>query len=559
MKGNKFDDIIAKKLANIAPEKDTNSWKLFEEKLDAVMSAGEEPSLPASSFDGLIFDKLHYLPPQKDALAWSRFEQKLDALPDAQPFPASSFDQMIATRLNKQQPPFNHHHWIILKNRLDWISFIANRIALYKFSELALLMIFLFFLGEAPLPVDLPVAETVQPASGKTASGKSADTNDLTLNEAIPETEEQTPFRLSEQTADPTFLAPSSQKIKTAGEQPPAPSRKEKPSPQNRKNKALDEYPAAPTVSIIDPLLPLNSRGLTVLPAGEAFLAPLAFGLPEITRAATNADRNTTGMALLETKPVLLQKESVSLAEFVKPAAERKSAFHITMMGALDYNRIITPENKAFRLTEFDRYEVGYGGGFLVGMEKGRWGFQTGGVYSFKHIRPIRVAYLEGNFDRGYLGEVLKEYDYSAISIPLHFTYDVFRKKAWRLYAVAGASLNIVYESNYYVVLNRGKNVGGYGLSGSNFGVASTATTRTQLDEANFPRGYFQGGTFAENSYLTTNIGLGVERFLEDRWSIFAQPTYQHGFLFMNEGLGPFQDQLRTMSFFTGIRVRLVK
>ncbi len=555
----KFDDIISKKLANLNPKPTPNSWELFEGKLDAAMSAGEGPSLTDHSFDELIANKLSHLKTEDNPQAWSLFEQKLDQLPSDQTIPVTSFDQIIATQLRRQQPAYNHNHWLILKKRLDWISFITNRLALYKLSELTLLLVFLFYLGELATfnnnePIHLnktPVAEqsTETPEQLDNLPIATQDNRNfpspLAQIESAPTKNELVSISSSAQAEAIKSISFPTLQMATIEANPT-------PFAELEQNRAFRNS------QLISDLLPLDGVGFKVLPESEKAVSErFALGLKENDIPQTLEDFRMEDIESLAANP-LVPERIISLAELIKPV-NKKPIINFSMMGAFDYNRIITPENKEFRLTSFDRYEIGYGGGFLFGIEKGRFGLQTGGLYSYKHVRPIRVAYLEGNFDQGYLGEVLKEYDYSTISIPVNITYDVIRQNGWRIYAIAGASLNVVYEANYYVVLNRGKNVGGYGFAGSGLGSASTATTRTQLDEVKFPRGWFQGGSFTENSYITTNIGVGVERFLQDRWSVFAQPTYQHGLIFMNQGLGPFKDQLRTMSFFTGIRVRLIR
>lgn len=555
MKGKKFDDIISKKLADLNPKIEPHSWELFEDKLDTAMSAGEEPSLPDRSFDEMIFGKLSGLQSQKDPKAWARFEEKLDQISPDQLIPSTSFDQLIATQLKRQQPAYNHSHWLLLKKRLDWISFVTNRLAFYKLSELAVLLVLLFYLGQSKLPVQEPAVEQVPMADQPL--DKSDLTNEIAskLEKSMPSTAEAgeiaTLAPLEIESAVPVFVTPLKSSEMDQDQLEQIALRDIGAAKQSPK-----EFAEKPR--LISELLPLEGVGFKVLPQSNRLAAErFALSSERGSLPKTTEDLRLAGIAAIAAEP-LVPERFISLASLIKPVSS-KPLVNFSMMGAFDYNRILTPENKEFRLRDFDRYEAGYGGGFLVGFEKRRLGIQTGGVYSFKKVRPFRVVYLEGSFDRGYLGEILKEYDYSTISIPLNLTYDLIKNGDWRIYALAGASLNVVYEANYYVVLNRGKNSGGYGLAGSNVGPASTASTRTQLDEVKFPRGWFQGGSFAENSYLTTNVGFGVERFLEDRWSVFAQPTYQHGLIFMKDGLGPFKDQLRTMSFFTGIRVRLIK
>jgi hypothetical protein len=565
MKGKKFDDIISQKLADLNPKLDPQSWDLFEEKMDAALTAGEGPSLPDRSFDEMIFGKLNSLQSEKDPKAWALFQEKLDKVSPDKPLPIMSFDQMIATQLRRQQPAYNHSHWLLLQKRLDWISYVTNRLALYKLSELALLLIFLFYLGQTSIAPDKQGLPDGYPIADQTENNQNTldDFTDVQAKLKV-ENAQESDFSIADADQPIAKITRPAPEQSVAWLERTVNDQAEKPlliaeADRNAINASLERSPnILSSRRLLSEMLPLDGMGLKVLPQSEkSIVERFKLSLAENGIPKTDEDLRLEEIADISTQP-LVPERFISLASLIEPV-NRKSIISFSMMGAFDYNRIITPENKEFRLTAFDRYEIGYGGGFLMGIEKGRLGIQTGGVYSFKKVRPIRVAYLEGNFDTGYLGEVLKEYDYSTISIPINITYDVFKNSGWRIYALAGASLNVVYESNYYVVLNRGKNSGGYGLSGSGFGSASTATTRTQLDEVKFPNGWFQGGSFGENSFLTTNIGIGVEKFLEDRWSIFAQPTYQHGLIFMNEGLGPFKDQLSIMSFFTGIRVRLIR
>lgn len=213
--------------------------------------------------------------------------------------------------------------------------------------------------------------------------------------------------------------------------------------------------------------------------------------------------------------------------------------FFFGMFGSLDYNRIVTPSDYFLgtRLNEFDRYELGYSGGFSLGFATGRWEFQTGAIYSAKHYRPVQLLYQYGNSRDGYVTEQLKDVQLNILHLPVNFRYNFLQDDRWRVYAVAGASLQVAIQANYYI--------------------EREGNSRRSVLNRYIDNGWFEGGTFTENSYLTGNLGLGVERTLTTRWSFFAQPTYQHAISFFNQGLGPTRDRISTLSVFTGIRVRI--
>ena len=271
----------------------------------------------------------------------------------------------------------------------------------------------------------------------------------------------------------------------------------------------------------------------------------------------TFEDYRLEQLDLLETNFISANRP-ISIAHLLNRKDDNGVDFNVSIFGTLDYNRIITPSFKRLRMEGFDRYEAGYGGGLLFGMRWKKWELQTGAYYSAKHINPEPVKHVEGSFRDAYLGESLKEYHFNTINIPLNFNYELFNRNDWRIYATAGASMSFVFQAKYDVVLVKGKSANGYGLSSAG-SVLTPSTHRTALDQVKFPEGLFDGGSFSENTYFSANIGFGVERSLMNRWSIFAQPTYHQGFIYLNEGLGPFNDKINTMSFFTGVRVQINK
>ena len=64
--------------------------------------------------------------------------------------------------------------------------------------------------------------------------------------------------------------------------------------------------------------------------------------------------------------------------------------------------------------------------------------------------------------------------------------------------------------------------------------------------------GWFEGGSFIENRYLTVNFGLGFERKVSSRYSIFGQANYAQ--FIDSKGLGPNNDRFNNVELSTGVR-----
>lgn len=552
MTDKNFDQIISQKLEGLNPPMEPNAWSLFEQKLDSTSSESLREDAD-DSFDQLIVQKLSGFESDYKPESWSQFERFLDASMNEEQ-QVSTFDDLIASNLQRYYPVYNHQHWLILKERLDRITFITNRVATYKAGEVAILLLLWFFISNIPNQYFSATDSNTDAIILKEEKASPIIANStVELEEPVVKLEEVKPLKSS---AKPIAVQSTSQNTNARLSVKSVLSTLEpnKTEATDKRVVASDKHIESEKSQLVLPLLhKKNSLLLTnEIWLENRFERTVADILDYNTGKLTPFELLELPMARLEKLPEL----SIDLPK----QKDHKVEISFSMLGGLEYNRVITKEIKKYGLRAFDRYEAGYGGGFLVDFKRkgSRWGLQTGAIYSAKTIRPKQVTYL-GSFKDGFPGEVLEEYDYNIINIPLNFTYDLLKNKKWRVYATGGVSLQFVYEANYYIVLDLSETQGLNTLGGPG-GFISTASTKSRLDEINFPSGLFQDGSLKESGFLSTNLGIGVERkVLEDRWSVFMQPTYFHGLIYFNDGLGPFRDRIRTMSVFTGVRVRLVR
>jgi hypothetical protein len=238
---------------------------------------------------------------------------------------------------------------------------------------------------------------------------------------------------------------------------------------------------------------------------------------------------------------------------------KRKTFFRVGMFGGADYNRVITPADPTLGLERLSRYTAGYSGGVTFGVEFGRWETETGLIYTAKQYQALPILFFHGSFKDGYVGRGVKDIEINGINIPLNLRYNFLRNEKWRMYVLGGASIQVAVQANYYTANQEG-------FRSASFAPAPAPTSsggrnynsfKTLADD--LPGGWFEGGSFEENGYLTGNVGLGIERYFSGQLSVFMQPTYQHAFNYFLHGLGPTEDEINTFSLYTGIRLRLKK
>ncbi len=546
---DRFDDLIKEKIASVQPVIPSDSWDRFEQAMEATNETEPAPK-ENTSFDELVAGKLARVQGAMNEDSWDRFEEAMTAATES-PNPENTFDAIIANQLKFNYPLYNYQHWLLLKEKLDYIAFVTNRILTYKTGELAALLLLLFVYGEyspslsntQPLeaPNDIVLQEEAKPAL--------SDSDELKMDNKAVIAEVA-----SNKAESPAVMNDNAKETGIAVE-----------PIYNENSPAISSN--AYGIHLSDELIKAEHDNFTTLNLlhkdEEKLHKPASANIESFDKSiehAIDVERH-----LLDTLSGIASPMERLLANVERPDAsallvphEPRRTVSISMVGALEYNRIITNEIRKYKLGAFDRYEPGYGGGFLLDIKWKRWGMQTGALYSAKTIRPQQVTYL-GGFRDGYPGELLEEYDYNTINIPLNVTYEILKGEKWRLYAGMGASLQFVYEANYFVVLDL-SNAGGFGVLNNSNGIISTTTTKSRLDEIDFPSGVFQNGSLRESGFISGNLSIGLERrILEDRWSVFVQPTYHHGLIYFNEGLGPFRDKIRTMSILAGIRVNFFK
>lgn len=499
---NPIDRIIKEKLEGLEAPFKADSWQLMEQRLDeeAMGTAGEGQQVADTKhFDEAVFEKLHRYRPAYQPGNWRRMEA-------------------------------------LLEEAFTW----PRKVLRYKLIELTLmLLLFLFLWQYAPRG---PVAGSTGPQALENTLDDTPSS--LELPPSRPEASKAPPSGQSAASQDDGALPPASAAGSKGGAAAAGAGTARPDEPVSGQNIAIAEKNNEQVPSLFAlPPAPVGQRQ----PALEVPPRPLTARLSLYPAFMAELSR----LDVLPPELVYDGGQEVGEVSFTKN--KTGLAFRVGMFGSAEYNHITVPSSEEKKLEEeLQRYAMGYGGGLSLGLETGRFEIETGAIYAARQY-PVGLVYVSGTVGSGLQGRRLEASELNIINVPLHVRYSFLRRGGWRAYALAGASLQVAFQRNYYVTEE----------PTYDFLPMQPPPPPPPGEEPVIDRirksglGWFEGGTFEENAYLTGNLGIGLERYINPRWSLFVQPTYQHSLQYFRVGLGPNADRINSLSVLFGAKVRL--
>lgn len=459
-------------------------------------------------WDKNIRDKMQSFRVDETPKDWDVFEEKLTL---AQGEPAEQadggFDELVFNRLNQFNAPTGKRdqHWQLFEKQLHHLTNLRQRLLQYKFIEVAALTLLLLYVIDAEAPGRPPLSTPY--ADGKVLLNQE-ETTSVQNESDLAETSSST---LVNQTASSQQDLPNNKGI-----------------PQENATLGSTNLLAAAPIA----LETSGTQQLILLPKQSS---------KEISRE----NLPITSILSRSLHPLLLPDPTLSTE--IKPDAEFR--MHISMLGGADYNRVMTPENLRAGINAFERYSAGYRGGLLVDMGRQDSRLHLGGglIYTAKQYE-VGYKRINGSLLRrgGLTAESLSDIELNILNVPVYARWDVWQNKRWSLFAQGGLALQMTLQTNYYAA---------YPDYFEPLGVNRTPSRYSPLKDRN--GGLLEGGNFKENGFFSSHFGLGAERQMAERWSMFFQSRYEHSLGYLSAGLGPTEDRLNTFSLETGIRVRL--
>lgn len=464
--------------------------------------------------------------------AWSRMQERMNEDPDLAESTQEekAFDAAVREKIGHTEYPMKSHHWSIMAKRIRKEFSLREKLVRFKIAEITLMLLAIFtFTQYFPVYKQSGMFQRVNEYFQKEILNLSKnriarDNQDTPATVDLHSKTNHTPIVGIVQAAD---------------------------ADQTSTAKAywtLYEYAEK-----------LNQSGRTALQQTD-HSATLPSQLPhKSVRKVMSEEGISTDEKARQDFPIkparLLAMNSVipqANKAINTPALEKvddPSGIRISMFSSFDYNYIKTPYDLLFETEEFGRYAPGYGGGISFGFKFGNWEIETGGIYSSKEYEPNSVKErIRVGASNMYTWATFKNIQLNMLEVPINLRYDFAKIKRWRLYGQTGASLHLAMQANY----DRYPTTLGRVQSQTDEG------TVPKLVKKRYPDGLMEGGNFEENSYYTANLGLGIEHLLNTRWSLFMQPGVQ-AYLApnYNNGIGPNQDRISSISILTGARVSL--
>ena len=508
--------------------------------------------------DKVIKEKLEEVEPSVNLNHWDMMEQLLDegALDETNGHPvgdAKPVDEAIFEKLHRYEAPYNPFHWekmeALLNETFTWPAHVVR----YKLAELSLMLLLFLFFWQSGAPKQPSYSQPVIAEESEKAIHHSEQDNDQLslLNSDDQNVSSEVFDNDKESTSISTQITKGADKYETTS------SEDRKLARANGKN-AITEFPLTKEYVrlAIAPLADLSDRDIKFLPS-----APYTIDLEK------NISSGNEILSILEVfnpiatnTPDLLAYQAVALPKAIDIVpSKNKGVIRVGMFGSGEINHILIQpsQEKSIKKETYERYSLGYGGGLSVGLDKGKWELETGAIYAARKY-PVDVIYRYGSLTDGIFGSEIQDGELNIINVPVHFRYNFLRKNKWRFYGVAGGSLQLAFQTNYFVV--DAPQDFQYQPDPASPPLSPMPEPESEYSIEQLKKesiGLFEGGAFNDNAYISGNLGLGIERYVNEQWSIFSQPVYQYSLHYFREGVGPNKDGINSLSILIGAKVRL--
>lgn len=529
MESNSFDKFIKGKLEGLEASYDPSHWEMMEHQM--MNDAGPEgEARDPQSIDDIVGEKLRNIEVNFSSNHWHLMSEQLDA--ELSPEIDDVFlDGLAYENLNGLTSPYNPDHWALMSRRLDKVFSIRYNVKRYKLVEAIFFLLLIFSL----LPY-IPV-------------------NNKTKQQPLPEQQGIANLSLIPTTKNQVADAPLNKD--TDIEEKSATSNGNAQATQISNQSLIKDVVSKTNndEAIIPLLIEENS-----IPAEEkSFKAfPPIISTPQLSisnitgehehKYALNSDRSVfPPFNMLENKLALLEAE-IEPTQFIggfhllQPKA---TSIRLGMAASFDINNVLTPFNQELNIDAYNGIFLGYGGGLTLGFGRDKWEVELGALYSsISYLTDFNVSVGGSLSGGGFSGEGLKAATLEVVKIPVNVHRSLGKIGKWHTSVLFGASANTIIFSQYEV-----KKV----TVGSNPNPSPTPIGFSTPAETY--KGFFQGGSLRENTYITANIGFRLERDLSERWSLFLQPVYQHHPF--SKSFGPDDNRFNSGSILFGMRANL--
>ncbi len=490
--------------------------------------------------DDLIGGKIKDIERPYESNTWLALQSKME---QEQVQTDKAFDDAVKYKLQRLEPSYQSWYWSLLATKLDEEAALRKQLIQYKSIELLLALLLIFTCIHC-----LPTAyeKLTQSKGEKTA------TSYLDLEAKLGATLSKDNTLIS----DDATLSNSASKRTIAN--------------INTTTFTLSINSTSTTDKTETTLFHLSALPIKAIPLAPAAIVPNEIKVTNIDVMPASMPAFTPE-ALAHQHWTAIPNDKLWGISPLITANKSKKQIRVGMFAALNGDYIYTPDDAVLNLPAYARVASDYGGGFSVAVEWKRWAIETGLIYNHKEYSPEQVPIFFGNSIDGYYVEGLRNIELNTFKVPVQVRYEFKQSEKWHVYTLGGAAIHVATQANYdvtriganqlYINTNVATSKGEITLTKHQFDRFSkfSKPSEPQSDKLNrkqFEDGWMSGGSFKENSFYTLNFGMGAERYLDERWSLFIEPSYQQN-INIFKGLGPNQDKISTLQILIGAKVGL--
>ena len=538
MENKNFDKYIKGFLENIESEAPIGDWNLMEEQIQADPELGFD-GIEDAAFDQSIRTQLEPMEVEFNQGDWSAFESQLDAEINTPELEDVTFDGIVYENLSDLRIPYNHAHWTLMSNRLDEEFSLRRKLYKYKVAEITLMLLAIFTLLQF-----LPFKKKQVAISTEQSTIVESNHFFAEANNTIEEKKgiDLTPATVTDANNINSSLVKNKDLTKT----------QQAIQSSTITNKNVSTSVEMPQTNTINNVESKNETPLVDLPNLEDNL-PKANAI-QSTDTPNNKAADVYSLNAIDPYPTFESSEMYPLA-YDRPfeslfcsTCDKKipAKVRIGMFISTDLNKIVTPKQLSLttKTDGYSQYSIDYGAGISLGLKYQKWEIETGVSYAHMVYQPEITRFTAGTFIGGYQSAGFDRVNLDILKVPVNLLYNINNIGKWHLYAMGGASVNLVVIDHYNVTTTP---------VGTPSPRPSSSNTRSpNIPETSKYDGLFEGGNLVDNRFYTANIGLGLERYLTPRWSVFVQPVYQYQFI--KDGIGPNNDRFHTMSIQLGAK-----
>ncbi len=444
-----------------------------------------------------------------DESSWEKLSQRIDA-EDLSTTDDAEFDDQVKYKLERHTIPPSEEHWQVFNEELDRLEQRRRRVYVIKVLEATIfLLLVMTFLNYTQFRSKVDINNDYISQVQK----ESADINAAQASLAQP----IAPKTLSD-------LASSGDVQNRLAQ---------------RGSESVRVWLAEDHETKRVAFLPLKS--ISALSSGNHQIRKV------LEELLLEANQSYAVVPSLDIGELSVSRDLPSLASLPVEEVEKENntdGWSFSLPISYDVNIINTQLDLDYLSHQIESGLAGQSFGARVGYRKGAVEIGSGILYSKKAFVPGRLTSFSKASNVSFLRNQLRGMYIRQMEIPLHAKVFMAppQNKA-SLYVLGGVSTNFIIHNQYLI-----------DRTPTESGSLSKAPNVDLIDLQNLPRAIVQGGSLADNVYLTGMIGLGVEARVSEKIRWYIQPTYRHA---LTGQLNPLVDRISTLSVEAGVTYKM--